>query len=1747
MKAFVPCRLFSFFVAGCAASGTTIGQGLASFGWKQPQDGAFSQASNWDTSDSRFQTVPFVNLTATIPPRAGDIANFRDGTYAVNMAGAPSLSLIGFEQGTEPRTDSFFVTLNLAGDLSVNEFITPAMGNLTIAGAGQADLKTVIRNGAQITLKTDAMIGGVTPGLSIRGPDPDRNLFVDGGHLRTTGGVGFYGVTVDKGTWEHSGPLNDFGDPAVTLLNGATFTSDALNIRTLTRFKAQSGSTANIKEFNRDLAIPGVQVQLSSGSKLLNQNATAGSAPNDQRTFAEGAGTEWRVAGTLTVAPASGITIRRQAALSADTAVFDGNAFGVLTATNADSALSIKNVNGGNAGIYSKAGAVVQLGSAVQLSNGSQFTADGTENSISSRFSVAGTVSGSGGISASNGGIFSAQDVKLNAGRVSAIGPDSNVNVTNAFTLEGGNVSVSSGGVLKARRGSISAGDGGASSVNLDGASSTATFGELNLGNRAGNVTATLIASAKLALESGSTNWLGNAVGSDVRVIMNSNAQLDASQAKELVIGRKGSGSINLQGGKLIFGDPQTSGPPLPDAGSAEADCKLSDTSGPTVPDSPKLVIGGESDGQGAVALSGTAVVEVNGQRFYVGDKSASASLTVRNGARVNLTVPLMTLGKDPGARGRLTVDGPASMVEGIRSSVGTGGTQLEIGRRGEGTLEILNGASFKLPSTILGCFEGSAGTILVTGNSGSGNIPSTFESDGSITIGSRARGIVQISAGGRLISSTNVVIGRFETGDGLATLTGANSTWIHPATKNGADAGSVVVGMGGKGSLVIDDLAQFETGELTIGEQGTEARRAEGMMTVSRGGSVRAGGTFVTLGKETHSKGILVLDGADSKFTGIKNQNNGVGATLEIGRHGEGTLILTNGASLNLPSVILSFLAGSTGTVSLAQNSRLVSDGSVTVGMESEGIMEIATGSEVQSYNRVVLGQSEKARGVVKLTDEQSQWQHTSSKSQNGPGQFVVGENGVGQLSILEGATLTAGGSNSGDPALVIGQEENANGSGTVILRSSRKDKASLLLSQGSTVVGQRGTGFVRIEGNGHLKLETKGAFDQFVLGEEKDASGEILLTGAGALLTATNATIEAGREGFGQILVAGQADPAAKVDASLIELGVRAGSTGNLRVEGGHSVVQVETLFIGAPGLNPGQGAPSGLGILSILNGGKVTMKRGALNSEIELVSPADRPSQIKVEGQGSILEGEESKLLIGGPASIVLEPNVSVRSGGKLHTGTAVLGTAGSAARASVTGNNGSVGTWSLFKSDENGNALVVGGQSRGELEIGEYGRVAVRDEVERRVQVGSAAPGSIDVNGEGALLDLGTKNTLFLGQAQASGTLSVNNRGEVLTGKLLGGFGSTIIADSGGYILADRLISIAETHIDILGGTIHAGKPALLNQRIPGALKVSAVNLISLDDKRKLIVGSGGRVAATKMNMESTATPKFDPLGLTFSYSFGVAVAELAGGSIDLGAASGPPVPNTVRVGTGGLLDGIGLINGPQGAAAILAQGGQVWLIPYVIINPLVGQHSEISSSDSGRYLNHSLLSAKAPLATTNTPSTAVSLGIDGNFVLDTNGTVVVEIAGPTPGIEFGVLAATGNVSVKGKLTLAFMNSFAPKRGQTFQLFKAAGATTGQFSAVEVSGLAPGFQYQVTPDGQGGLSLEALSDSVATSSPLLSIGLSDLTIQLSWPVWAAGYFLQSTTNLASGVWLDRPSAGNALSVPAQGPQEFFRLAR
>jgi len=110
----------------------------------------------------------------------------------------------------------------------------------------------------------------------------------------------------------------------------------------------------------------------------------------------------------------------------------------------------------------------------------------------------------------------------------------------------------------------------------------------------------------------------------------------------------------------------------------------------------------------------------------------------------------------------------------------------------------------------------------------------------------------------------------------------------------------------------------------------------------------------------------------------------------------------------------------------------------------------------------------------------------------------------------------------------------------------------------------------------------------------------------------------------------------------------------------------------------------------------------------------------------------------------------------------------------------------------------------------------------------------------------------------------------------------------------------------------------------------------------------------------------------------------------------------------------------------------------------------------------------------------------AIGLDtvyGNLVLDSAGTVRVQIGGTDPSAYDHIMVKNGNVTLGGMLDLVFIDGFLPKQGDTFNIF--IDDFSGSFSGLEVEGLG-NWQYSVH-GGPTGVTLNSLADAQPVPEP------------------------------------------------------------
>ena len=179
----------------------------------------------------------------------------------------------------------------------------------------------------------------------------------------------------------------------------------------------------------------------------------------------------------------------------------------------------------------------------------------------------------------------------------------------------------------------------------------------------------------------------------------------------------------------------------------------------------------------------------------------------------------------------------------------------------------------------------------------------------------------------------------------------------------------------------------------------------------------------------------------------------------------------------------------------------------------------------------------------------------------------------------------------------------------------------------------------------------------------------------------------------------------------------------------------------------------------------------------------------------------------------------------------------------------------------------------------------------------------------------------------------------------------------------------------------------------------------------------------------------------------------------GGSIDIGPTLSDKAPSgQIRVGLLGTLKDNGVV-----AGNVITQFG----------GTLGG-----SGTINGKLINGGTVN----------PGDPQTLTVNGDYQQLSGGLLQIAIAGRTMP-EFDHLNVTGHVTLDmgANLELDFINGFAPKTGDKFDFLQSGDALiAANFSNITITGLAPGFQYVVAPDGVGSFALVALNDGVSTTN-------------------------------------------------------------
>lgn len=250
----------------------------------------------------------------------------------------------------------------------------------------------------------------------------------------------------------------------------------------------------------------------------------------------------------------------------------------------------------------------------------------------------------------------------------------------------------------------------------------------------------------------------------------------------------------------------------------------------------------------------------------------------------------------------------------------------------------------------------------------------------------------------------------------------------------------------------------------------------------------------------------------------------------------------------------------------------------------------------------------------------------------------------------------------------------------------------------------------------------------------------------------------------------------------------------------------------------------------------------------------------------------------------------------------------------------------------------------------------------------------------------------------------------------------------------------------------------------------------ISLLTLDavNGAEVVVGDGGHLVTTSARVGGGAFD--DEFGPTLYGGNGEAVVAVT-------SVSSPTSWDVQSLTIGG--SGIDPLVADASGEVIIS-GAQATIVASSIViekdGQLNGNGTVIAPNVSlhGGLITARIQSAGSPLAGLSSTNTLL---IDGNIDTTDDAVIRTDIAGEQFG-QYGVLNVTGDAVINGVVELNFVEGFGPSMGDQFDVLVVGGSSSfGPGMSTQVTGLAPGFDYEVQSDPRTGvLKVTALNDGI-----------------------------------------------------------------
>jgi T5SS/PEP-CTERM-associated repeat protein len=1011
------------------------------------------------------------------------------------------------------------------------------------------------------------------------------------------------------------------------------------------------------------------------------------------------------------------------------------------------------------------------------------------------------------------------------------------------------------------------------------------------------------------------------------------------------------------------------------------------------------LALTGSSDAQitGALALWGASTISVD----------ASSGLDVGTGGNVAAGAILVETGRTVAGSGTLAAnlvnDGTVAATNNATLTLSTGGLLEVTGTiSGTGAFDIAPGATLRLDGVLdsgqtINFLSGTAETLVL-------NSPSAIAASSITGFGA--------GAGDEIVLNGGLLIG--QSGDNTLTVSGGTLLFAGTSNDVGGSAGANGVLTVLNGGTVLATQAAGSAAILQIGASGASGTEpaANGAVLVSGTGSVL----------DLDSNGLAVGDAGSGALTvaqgatvnaGVVNAGSGFALAAGLGAGGQASIAVTGfGSVLNL-----------TGSVTLGQ----AGSAALTVGGGTVNIINAATGA-----SGLAIGQGP---ATVAGTGGQGQVSVTAGGTIADQGGIQLGGNGVsGALTVNTGGEVLAG------TSIVVGTATEVSGTvyggtgvltigagGTVALTEASQDSSSGLLvgTDNSSVNGRtdQATGDVTVTGSGAVLNTNLNPIAVGLLGDGLLTVGQGGTVEAGTSNSSGDPALSVGRQGDGNVVID---DGSLQADGD-VYIG-RAGN-GNLLVEndgslgvgldGTGSTTDAE-LQIGGAG--PAGGTllyTGGSGGLQVTSFGKVT---SLLNVAVGLDG---------TEGDLSINQGgavtTDQQVLIG--------LSTTIAAGGTIlaPTGTTVLATA------TVEGGAGSVdigpgGTLASTLPLVSGTSGIVIGDGTGATgDVTVHGAGALLTTNGNRLGVGSAGVSSLVVS-QGASVAAGTgfANNVALyiaANAGATAAVTVTDPGSTLTA-----VGQINVGQSGnGSLLIENAAAVFSG-----GNTIAPSQGFDVGTNAGGSGLVTVAGTLSLlSNTGAFIVGDAGLGDLTVSAGADVDTSSGSVSGLA-----GLVIANTAsaaGSSINVtGTGSGLTVTGLLDVGAAGF----GQLSVAQGAtvsATSLTEGAAAGGSGIVAVSGAGSVLNVTGVLNIGGLAPGQLSIENGGEVTAGSVTIGSNAGGDGNLVIGTGTTLLV--TGTTAPVVIGVGSIAAVLNIQGG---TLMLSGSPVFGTDGRLVQVGGA-------------------------------------------------------------------------------------------------------